>query len=76
MAAYGLPAEKRFHRFIELAPENYIYPDDCGNNSTIIEISLFAGRTAATKKALIKFTVRAIPERRRNFSALSGNHYL
>lgn len=70
-AAYGLPAEKRFHRFIELAPENYIYPDDRGDNSTIIEISLFAGRTAATKKALINLLF----ERFQNDVGISA-HYL
>lgn len=49
----GLPAEKRFHRFIGLADEDFIHPADRSSRYTIIEISMFSGRTVETKKELI-----------------------
>lgn len=52
--ALGLPADKRFHRFIGLEPEDFVFPPDRSSAYTIIEISLFAGRTVETKKALIR----------------------
>jgi len=50
----GLPEDKRFHCFIALDAEDFIYPSDRGPAYTIIEISLFEGRDADTKKALLK----------------------
>ena len=54
MSAYGLPTEKRFHRFIALAEEDFVYPQDRTAAYTIIEFSTFEGRSAETKKALIR----------------------
>jgi len=54
IAKLGLPEEKRFHRFIPLEPENFIHPADRSENYTIIEVSLFEGRTVETKKAFIR----------------------
>ncbi|SMQ71627.1 tautomerase family protein [Agreia sp. VKM Ac-1783] len=54
MEALAYPAEKRFHRFIALDAEDFIYPDDRGENYTIIEISMFDGRTESAKRALIE----------------------
>jgi phenylpyruvate tautomerase PptA (4-oxalocrotonate tautomerase family) len=51
--ALGLPEEKRFHRFIGLADEDFQYPSDRGVGYTIIEISMFEGRTTEAKKRLI-----------------------
>lgn len=48
------PADKQFHRFIGLAPDDFVYPDDRSENYTIIEISIFAGRSTEAKKALIR----------------------
>lgn len=53
-ATLGLPADKRFHRFIALAPEDFVHPADRSARYTIIEISLFAGRSIETRKALIR----------------------
>ena len=50
----GLPPEKRFHRFIPLAAEDFIHPVDRSRRYTIVEVSLFAGRTVETKKAFIR----------------------
>jgi len=51
---FGLPPEKRFHRFIPLEAEDFIYPADRSRRYTILEVSLFAGRTVETKKAFIR----------------------
>ncbi|GAA3342541.1 tautomerase family protein [Curtobacterium pusillum] len=53
MKALDYPVEKRFHRFIALDPADFIYPEDRGPHYTIIEISMFEGRTASAKRALI-----------------------
>ena len=53
MEALSYPREKRFHRFIALEPEEFVFPADRCEQYTIIEISLFAGRSVAAKKALI-----------------------
>jgi 4-oxalocrotonate tautomerase family enzyme len=53
-AALGLPADKRFHRFIALEAEDFIHPADRGERYTIIEVSLFEGRSVEIKKQLIR----------------------
>ena len=52
--ALALPASKRFHRYIGLDPVDFIHPDDRSNRYTIIEISMFEGRSVEAKKALIR----------------------
>ena len=54
MAVLGLPEDKRFHRFIALEPADFRHPADRGPGYTIIEISMFEGRSAETKKALLQ----------------------
>lgn len=54
MSALAYPAEKRFHRFIALDAEDFIYPEDRGENYTIVEISMFEGRSESAKRALIE----------------------
>lgn len=49
----GLPAEKRFQRFIGLEAEDFLYPADRTYAYTIIEISMFAGRSPESIKALL-----------------------
>lgn len=53
MTALAYPADKRFHRFIGLDDEDFIHPTDRGFDYTIIEISMFEGRSDDTKRALI-----------------------
>lgn len=50
----GLPTDKRFHRFIALDEEDFIHPPDRSEAYTMVEISMFAGRSTATKKLLIR----------------------
>lgn len=54
MNALDYPAEKRFHRFIALDPADFVYPEDRGEDYTILEISLFEGRSEAAKRLLIQ----------------------
>jgi phenylpyruvate tautomerase PptA (4-oxalocrotonate tautomerase family) len=50
----GLPADKRAHRFFPMAREDVYYPGGRTDAYTAITIDLIAGRTEATKKALIR----------------------
>ncbi|MCC6627774.1 MAG: tautomerase family protein [Chloroflexi bacterium] len=54
VAALQYPPDKRFHRFFPLAADDFIYPADRSKRYTIIEISLFEGRSVAAKKALVR----------------------
>lgn len=54
MDVLGLPSNKRFHRFIGLERDDFIYPPDRSPAYTIIEVSLFEGRAGATKRAFLK----------------------
>ncbi|WP_114854453.1 tautomerase family protein [Brachybacterium sp. YJGR34] len=54
MEALDYPPEKRFHRFIPLEDEDFLHPPDRGEDYTIVEISLFEGRTEATRRRLIQ----------------------
>ncbi len=58
----GLPEDKRFHRFIGLEAEDYLYPPDRSPAYLILEISLFEGREPETLKALLKALMAEIPE--------------
>ncbi len=59
--ALGLPADKRFQRFIGFDAADFIHPPDRSAAYTIIEISLFEGRTAAAKRALLELLMARIP---------------
>ncbi|MGF1626087.1 MAG: tautomerase family protein [Alphaproteobacteria bacterium] len=54
VAALDYPPDKRFHRFTALQPDDFFMPADRSDRYTIIEISLFEGRSVAAKKALIR----------------------
>lgn len=60
---FKFPADKRFHRFFPMSRENFILPDSKSKNYTIIEISMFEGRTVETKKNLIKSLFREFKEK-------------
>ena len=53
MFALKYPPEKKFQRFVALDAEDFVYPEDRGPSYTVIEISLFEGRSEATRRALI-----------------------
>ncbi len=54
----GLPEDKRAHRFIPLAKEDFYYPGGRREAYTVIEINLMAGRKPETQKRLIKAIFR------------------
>ena len=52
--ALSFPPEKRFHRFFPLEAEDFFFPADRSPRYTIIEISMFEGRSIQAKKTLIR----------------------
>lgn len=62
MEVFGLPENKLFHRFIMLDEENFKYPADRSSSYTIIELSIFEGRSIETKKQLINLLFKKIKE--------------
>jgi len=55
MSALGLPERKRFHRFIPMDREDFIYSveDSRTDSYTVLEINLMQGRKKETIKSLI-----------------------
>jgi phenylpyruvate tautomerase PptA (4-oxalocrotonate tautomerase family) len=51
---FQLPPAKRFHRFVPLQPGWFLAPADRTEDYTIIEVSMFAGRSTDAKKAFIR----------------------
>ncbi|MYE87810.1 tautomerase family protein [Candidatus Poribacteria bacterium] len=51
--ALDFPEDKRFHRFFPLDPSDFYYPGGRTTKYTIIEISMFEGRSVEAKKHLI-----------------------
>ncbi|AOZ94074.1 tautomerase family protein [Paenibacillus crassostreae] len=61
----NLPENKRFHRFFHMNKDDFYYPNDRSEKYTIIEISMFEGRSIDVKKKLIllifeRFTILGI----------------
>jgi phenylpyruvate tautomerase PptA (4-oxalocrotonate tautomerase family) len=52
--ALAFPEGKRAHRFFPLDRSDFFYPTGRSERYTIIEISLFEGRTIESKKRLIR----------------------
>lgn len=61
MTALGLPEDKRFHRFIALDPEDFVRPADRGPGYTVIEVSMFEGRSGDAKRALLRALMDGVP---------------
>ncbi len=51
--AFHYPENKRAHRFFYLDDGDFFYPEGRSNQYTIIEISLFEGRSVESKKRCI-----------------------
>ena len=62
MDALGMPKDKRAHRLIALAKEDFMMPGGRTEAYTIIEISMIEGRTSETKKKLIRLLFDRIQE--------------
>ena len=52
--ALDYPANKRAHRFIKLDDGDFYYPEGRSDKYTIIEISMFEGRSIDAKKTLFR----------------------
>jgi hypothetical protein len=52
--ALEYPADKRSHRFFPLDSSDFFYPADRTEHYTIIELSMFEGRSIVAKKQLIR----------------------
>lgn len=62
MEALNFPANKRAHRFFLLEPENFFYPEGRTDAYTIIEISMFEGRSITAKKRLMLLIFKNMEE--------------
>lgn len=58
--AFGLPVDKKFHRFFPMNREDFYFPDGRTDRYTVIEISIFEGRTVEAKKQLIRLLFERI----------------
>lgn len=62
MDAFMMPLDKRFHRFFPMDTEDFYYAPGRTPRYTIIEISMFEGRSVETKKKLIKLLFKRIED--------------
>ncbi|GAA2299714.1 tautomerase family protein [Nonomuraea roseoviolacea subsp. roseoviolacea] len=58
--AWGLPEDKRFHRFLLLDADDLICPQR-GDGHLIIEVLCFTGRSDEAKRALIRALYDRLP---------------
>jgi 4-oxalocrotonate tautomerase family enzyme len=58
--AFKYPPDKRFHRFFPMDQEDFVFANDRSEAYTILEISIFEGRTTEAKKHLIKLLFQRI----------------
>ncbi|GGG01629.1 tautomerase [Paenibacillus albidus] len=58
--AFKYPADKKFHRFFPMEQEDFYYAPGRTAAYTILEISIFEGRSTASKKELIRLLFERI----------------
>ena len=58
--ALSYPPDKRAQRFLQLDPSDFYYPPGRSERYTIIEISMFEGRSVEAKKHLIRLLFERI----------------
>ena len=56
----GIPEDKRAHRFVPMAKEDFFYPGGRTDAYTVIEINMMMGRQVETQKRLIKTLFKEI----------------
>jgi phenylpyruvate tautomerase PptA (4-oxalocrotonate tautomerase family) len=52
--AFGLPPDKRAHRFFPLEREDLVAPPDRSDDYVLIELTIMSGRSTETKKKLVR----------------------
>ncbi len=60
--AFDYPPSKKFHRFIYFDEGDFIFPSDRTADYTIVEISLFEGRSLMAKKKFYKLLFKRFEE--------------
>jgi phenylpyruvate tautomerase PptA (4-oxalocrotonate tautomerase family) len=58
----SFPKDKRAHRFFPMESADFYYPASASSKYTIIEISMFEGRSVEAKKHLLRLLLERIPE--------------
>ncbi|MDY7224500.1 tautomerase family protein [Halalkalibacterium halodurans] len=58
--ALEFPSDKKFHRFFPMDKEDFYFASGRTEAYTVIEISMFEGRTVAAKKQLLKLLFERI----------------
>ena len=59
--AFQFPKDKRFHRFFPLGKEDFYFPEGrISEKYTVIEISIFEGRSIDAKKNLVKLLLKEL----------------
>ncbi|OAS89435.1 MULTISPECIES: tautomerase family protein [Metabacillus] len=58
--AFEIPTDKRFHRFFPMEKEDFHYANGRTESYTVIEVSIFEGRTVEAKKKLIRLLYERI----------------
>ncbi len=61
--ALEFPEDKRFHRFISMEKEDFYYASGRTDAYTIIEVSMFEGRSTEAKKQLIRLLFERIQDK-------------
>ncbi len=58
--ALGFPSDKKFHRFFPMEKEDFYFAGGRTEAYTVIEVSMFEGRTVKAKKQLLKLLFERI----------------
>jgi len=58
--ALDFPSDKRFHRFFPLDKEDFYFASGRTESYTVIEVSMFEGRSVEAKKELLKLLFKRI----------------
>jgi len=58
--ALKIPPHDKLMRFIEHSPEDFVAPPNTSENFTLVEISLFSGRSLEAKRKLYKTIVESL----------------
>ncbi|CAM3641757.1 tautomerase family protein [Marinicrinis lubricantis] len=60
--AFQYPPDKRFHRFFPMRKEDFMFANGRSDAYTIIEVSMFEGRSVEAKKQFIQLLFQRIGE--------------
>jgi hypothetical protein len=61
-AVLGYPRGRQYYRFLPLEEWQFIHPDDRTTQYTIVELTLYSGRSDRALKALLDALVERVPK--------------